>query len=200
MLAIDTTHEEVISDFPLVKDWLDLLISNFSPSYDLSKAKFYYSYGTFVPKSQNTPEAFESQFSKTLGMLYEDRLSYELSKVRISVSIKMGNLYFSNRVPVGRIPSKVREVVSELIKIKMMMESDMYQTSVEVYKSIPELSPDTRVFGLKNDEIMDLTDEYKEVHKPQYNIDDILDKIYQDGIDSLTPEERDFLNEKSKDF
>lgn len=199
MLAIDTTHEEVISDFPLVKDWLDILVNNFAPSYDLSKAKFYYSYGSFVPKSQNTPEAFESQFSKSLEMLYEDRLSYELSKIRVSVSIKMGNLYFSNRVPVGTIPSKIHDVVSELVKVKMMMESDMYQTSIDVYNSIPELSPETRVFGLNNNEFVDVTKEYKD-NKPQYNIDDILDKIYQSGIDSLTKEERDFLNEKSKDF
>lgn len=65
---------------------------------------------------------------------------------------------------------------------------------VNFMESMPSVQPGDMTFS-KNDEYIPYDDEFDEVEdKVCENIDDVLDKINQYGIDSLTDEERDILN------
>ena len=81
-------------------------------------------------------------------------------------------------------------MVRELTKVKMMVESKMHE-NLEVLKSIPEI--DTKMINI---------DIFKNIAhseiKTEYNLDDILDKINEKGIDSLSDDEKKFLDDSSK--
>jgi hypothetical protein len=46
---------------------------------------------------------------------------------------------------------------------------------------------------------LDIIDGYVEQTEEHFDMDEILDKISISGIESLTPEEKEFLDKKSKD-
>ena len=156
---------------------------------DKSKIKAYYSYGFFVNKSKNTPDELSKSYAEASELLYEDRLVLEKSKLRINLTLKIGNLALTNRLPKEFIPNNINDLVNEIVKVKMTIENQIFYNK-EVAESIPELT------GLVSFEI--INDTYL-VNKPQLDMDEILDKISISGFDSLTDEEKDFLDKKSKD-
>ena len=127
-------------------------------------------------------------------MLYDERLVYELSKVRVNVGMKMGQFFISDRMNKEFVPSLIREIVNEITKVKMLVESE-YHENQEVKDSIPELDSDIVSFDIIKDVV---SGDYSDVQN--FDIDSILDKISQKGMDSLSEEEKEFLNKKSKDI
>jgi hypothetical protein len=158
---------------------------------DKSKIKAYYSYGFFVNKSKNTLEELSKSYEQASELLYEDRLVLEKSKLRINLTLKIGNLALTNRLPKEFIPKNINDLVNEIVKVKMTIENQINYNK-DVAESIPELS------GLIAFEI--ITDTYLNTNTaPQLDMDEILDKISISGFNSLTDEEKDFLDKKSKD-
>ena len=125
-------------------------------------------------------------------MLFDERLNFELSKVRVNLTMKIGHFVISDRLPKGVIPHSVVKIVTEVTKVKMMIESDYYQNE-EVKNSIPEIDKTFVDIEIVKDVV---TNDYKE--DKNFDIDSILDKISQKGLDSLSNEEKDFLDNKSK--
>ena len=114
------------------------------------------------------------------------------NKVRVNLTMKIGHFVISDRLPKGIVPESISRIVTEVTKVKMMIESDHYQNE-EVKKSIPEIDRTFVDIDIVRDVV---TNDYKE--DKNFDIDSILDKISQKGLDSLSNEEKDFLDNKSK--
>jgi hypothetical protein len=194
MFTINVEKDELVNQFPEVKKWVKKIQKmSFSKKGEVndSEIEFYCSYGYFVPKSFNGdkyPEIAEA----TSKMLFDERLNFELSKVRVNLTMKIGHFVISDRLPKGVIPHSVVKIVTEVTKVKMMIESDYYQNE-EVKNSIPEIDKTFVDIEIVKDVV---TNDYKE--DKNFDIDSILDKISQKGLDSLSNEEKDFLDNKSK--
>jgi hypothetical protein len=143
-----------------------------------------------VPKGHNTPEKFSEAFEENSKLEYESRLKVELSKIRVNIGMKHDKFFISDRLPKGVLPKVVKNIVAELTKVKMMVESEMHD-NLNVKRSIPQVDKNIvsiEIFrDIANSEI-----------KRDFNLDDILDKINESGVDSLSDDEKDFLDKSSK--
>ena len=191
MFIIPINREEV-SDFPRIKKWIKNLhkLSFTEEEIQKDKIEFLCQFGFFVPKGNNSVEKLMESFEVTSKMLFEERLKFELSKVRVDIAIKYEKFFMTDRLPKDVIPEPVYKLVKELTKVKMMVESKMHD-NIDVLKSIPEI--DTSMINI---------DIFKNIAhseiKTEYNLDDILDKINEKGIDSLSDDEKKFLDDSSK--
>ena len=181
MFLIEANLEEVINDYPIVSDWIDsakkFIIKN--ELFDNSKIRVVYLYGFFVNKNSNVDIS---------EMTFDERLTFELSKVRVDVSLYFGKFAMKNRLPNDIIPSVILNLVTELTKVKMILEEN---DDVNIYNSIPPLNELTSI------EVINFSYEEEE---EDLDMDDILDKISKNGMDSLTKKEKEFLHNKSKDI
>jgi len=197
MFTIPVEKEEVLSDYPNVeKDWIEMSNSKFlNNELDEEKMSFFYSYGFFLPKINDIEKKidfYENMYENTQKMIFDERLDFELSKVRVNLTMLVGkNFVLSNRMPKNIIPEIVRKIVTEVTKVKMLVEYEIHNND-DVKKSIPEI--DTSIISFEI-----IRDVVKDENKLNLDIDDILDKISQEGLDSLSNEEREFLDKKSKD-
>ena len=132
-----------------------------------------------------------------MTMLYPERLELELSKVRVNISIKLDNFIITDRLPKGTIPQKVKDIVAEVTKVKMMVESE-FSYNKTVLESIPALDKtivDIEIVKGPEDLPIEFVSEVQ-----TFTIDSILDKISKKGYESLSKEEKEFLDNKSKNM
>lgn len=195
MFIIDTNREDVLKDFPFIQEWIDTAQKTFiKKEIDESKIEFYYSYGFFVPKVDNKQELYTDMYEKSSKMVFDDRLTFELSKVRVNITMKIGNFILSNRLDKGSIPTIIDTIVKEITKVKMTIEGEFHENK-DVIDSIPEIDSEI----IKFESVKEIVSkDYKDT--PDFNIDLILDKIHQKGLDALSDEEKEFLDKKSKDL
>ena len=199
MFVIDAKRKEVAKEFPIVKDWIKKIkkIKITKTEFDKNDIEFYYSYGFFVPKSKNKEEEYLKSLDLSMAMLYPERLELELSKVRVNISMKLENFIITDRLPKGTIPQKVKDIVAEVTKVKMMVESEFSYNKI-VLESIPALDKtvvDIEIVKGPQDLPIEFVSEAQ-----TFTIDSILDKISKKGYESLSKEEKDFLDNKSKNM
>ena len=177
---------------PKVKDWIENfnLMSFSDKKITEDDVDFYCSFGYFVPKTYNN-EKFEEISELTSNMLFDERLNFEFSKIRINLTAKIGNFLISDRLPKGSIIDSVMKVVTELTKVKMTIESE-FTNNQDIKNSIPEIDKSIVDFEIIKDVV-------KKDYEVNFNVDDILDKISNKGIDSLSEDEKKFLDSKSKE-
>lgn len=194
MFTIQVEKEEVIKDYPeIFKNWMSFLEKS-GKEIKEDKLDFFYSYGFFIPKVDDKSKFYEDVFNKCSNMCYDERTEYELSKVRVNMGMKMGNFLISDRMEKGFIPPVIEEIIDEITKFKMLVEAE-YHENQEVKDSIPELDSDIVSFEIVKDVV---SGDYSE--SQNFDIDSILDKISNKGMDALSDEEKEFLNKKSKDL
>jgi hypothetical protein len=193
MYNIIIEKSEALS-IPKVKQWIENfnLISFSEKEITEDDVQVFCSFGYFVPKSHNG-DKFEEISEMSSKMLFQDRLNFEISKVRVSLTVKIGNFTITDRLPKGIIFESVKKVVAELTKVKMTVESEYYNIP-EVKESIPEFDKSIIDFEIVKDVVKN---DYN--HQINFDVDDILDKISKQGIDSLSEEEKQFLDSKSKE-
>lgn len=193
MYNIIIEKSEALS-IPKVKQWIENfnLISFSEKEITEDDVQVFCSFGYFVPKSHNG-DKFEEISEMSSKMLFQDRLNFEMSKVRVSLTVKVGNFTITDRLPKGIIFESVKKVVAELTKVKMTVESEYYNIQ-EVKESIPEFDKSIIDFEIVKDVVKN---DYN--HQINFDVDDILDKISKQGIDSLSEEEKQFLDSKSKE-
>jgi len=76
----------------------------------------------------------------------------------------------------------------------MTIEGEFHENK-DVIDSIPEIDSEI----IKFESVKEIVSkDYKDT--PDFNIDLILDKIHQKGLDALSDEEKEFLDKKSKDL
>ena len=199
MFVIDVERKEITKEFPIVKDWLKKMkkIKLNEGEFDKDVVEFYYSYGFFVPKSKNNDEEYLKSMESNLKMLYPERFEYELSKVRVNLSMKLDNFIITDRLPKGSVPTKIKEIIAEVTKVKMMVESE-FSYNKDVLNSIPALDKTiVDIEIVKNGESTLLT---TGSNINDFNIDTILDKISKKGYEALSKEEKEFLDNKSKNM
>ena len=199
MFVIDVERKEVTKEFPIIKDWLKKMkkIKLNEGEFDKDKVEFYYSYGFFVAKSKNNDEEYLKSLDSNLKMLYPQRLELELSKVRVNISMKLDNFIITDRLPKESVPSKIQDIVAEVTKVKMMVESEFSYNKI-VLESIPALDKtvvDIEIVKGPQDLPIEFVSEAQ-----TFTIDSILDKISKKGYESLSKEEKDFLDNKSKNM
>ena len=199
MFVIDAKRKEVAKEFPIVKDWIKKIkkMKITKTEFDKNDIEFYYSYGFFVPKSKNKEDEYLKSLDLTMTMLYPERLELELSKVRVNISMKLENFIITDRLPKGTIPQKVKDIVAEVTKVKMMVESEFSYNKI-VLESIPALDKtvvDIEIVKGPEDLPIEFVSEAQ-----TFTIDSILDKISKKGYESLSKEEKDFLDNKSKNM
>lgn len=206
MFVIDVERKEIAKEFPIVKEWMKKMkkIKLNEGKFEKDKVEFYYSYGFFVPKNKNNDDEYLKSLESTLTMLYPERLIFELSKVRVNLSMKLDNFILTDRLPKGSIPTRIKNIVAEVTKVKMMVESE-FSHNKEVLESIPAL--DKTVVDIeivKNGESTLLTTgtttSSENSITNDFTIDTILDKISKKGYESLSKEEKEFLDNKSKNM
>ena len=199
MFVIDAKRKEVAKEFPIVKDWIKKIkkMKITKTEFDKNDIEFYYSYGFFVPKSKNKEDEYLKSLDLSMAMLYPERLELELSKVRVNISMKLDNFIITDRLPKGTIPQKVKDIVAEVTKVKMMVESEFSYNKI-VLESIPALDKtvvDIEIVKGPQDLPIEFVSEAQ-----TFTIDSILDKISKKGYESLSKEEKDFLDNKSKNM
>jgi aconitase B len=189
MYIIDTEIEKVCEEFSQVEKWIKTIHKKvLKTEVDNSKIQTYYSYGFFVTKPKEGEVVLTND--DIFKLKFKKRLKFELSKVRVDVTIKIGNFTMTNRLEKGTIPEDIKNIVTEITKVRMMVEGEYHQNK-KVIQSIPEV--DSKIVQyriIRGDEDVDM--------EPMFDIDLILDKISKDGIQSLSPEEKDFLDKSSK--
>jgi hypothetical protein len=188
MYIINTNLEEVISEFQFVESWIDTLCQDIlHKEREKCKITMFYNYGYFVPKGKGTN-------SEQFDMFFEDRLKYELSKVRVNVTIKINELMITNRLKKGMVPDVIKSMVTEITKYKMSIECEFHQNE-NIKNSIPEFDESIISIEVIKQEIGS-----DKIEEDYFDLDDILDKIAKSGIDSLTDGEKSFLDKKSKEM
>jgi len=193
MMTIEVGYDEVQKNFPKIKKWVKKVksLSLRKDDIDETKLKFYYSYGSFVNKKYN--EDYQESLGKMFQMEYNERLDHELSKVRVSLTLRMGYLTISDRFQKGFIPDVVYKTVAEITKVRMLLEYE-YHGYDYIKNTIPEVDNSIVSVEIIKDNIQK---DFKE--DISLNIDEILDKINRNGISSLSEDEKDFLDKKSKE-
>lgn len=191
MNLITTDYQEVINEVPNIKDWIKSVSNDIlKKEIDDSKIKTFYQFGYFLPKVENKEEFYQKKYQEYMEMLFDDRLDEELSKVRVSVTLKIGNFIMSNRLGKGVIPKMIRDIVTEVTNYKMFYEYQLHG-NIDVLNSIPEFDEIATLEIVKNE---------LEPTIDNYDIDDILDKISESGMESLTDGEKEFLKNHSKNL
>lgn len=195
MFAIEITRKEAAKSHPVVKKWMKAAKKSNLRGAEADKESFgfFYTCGFFVPKSKNTEESLRDAAVRSYSMLYEERLEEELKKVRVGLTMKSGDFAVTDMLSKGEIPERIRKVVAEIVKAKMLAEFEYHQNE-QVRSSIPEI--DSAVASVKVDRAAysAAADEEEE----RMEVDDILEKISRSGYESLTQEEKEFLDKKSR--
>ena len=191
MFIIESKLEDILDEFPIVQDWINIIKNDIvkNPTFNDKKIDAYYTYGFFVPTTQSKYEEYVDQTSLSIDMLFSERIDFEMSKVRSNINIKIGNCMFTNRLPY--IPKVISDIVCEITKVKMTIETRITK-NLKVQESIPPIS-DKISFEVIGDNIE------SGLYEEELDIDQILDKISRSGLQSLTKREMDFLNKKSKE-
>lgn len=188
MNTFPATLDQVLLVFPGLEQWLQT-VGEFKKDLDRNKIEFFYTFGFFVTKTNNKEELYTKMYQASPDLKYPARLKYELSKVRVNLTLRAGNFILQDRMPKGIIPPIIADVVAEITKIKMILETEE-QPNTEISQSIPELNRDLVSF--------DNLREYVKDSAEDLDLDSILDKISSKGLGSLSDLEKEFLDNKSK--
>lgn len=195
MYIIDAKVEEVYQEFPFIYDWILMICDKIieKPVNDC-KINMFYHYGFFNPKVTDKEEFFINQYERCIKMKFDERLSYELSRTRVNVTVKIDNFMMTNRLHKGDVPTIVENVVSEITKYRMMVESEFHKDQ-EIKDSIPPI--DNTIVSI--DLVKSLISGGEETES-EFDLDDVLEKISKNGIESLSDKEKEFLDRKSKEM
>ena len=188
MYLINTNLEEVSKEFDFVNSWIETVCQNIlHKEKDSCKITIFYDYGYFVPKGKGADP-------KQYDMLFDDRINYEMSKVRVNITIKIDDFMMSNRLKKGLIPDVIKSMVTEITKYKMQIECDFHENK-EVRDSIPAYDESILSVEIIKNEI-----DTEKIEEDYFDLDEILDSISKNGVDSLTEKEKQFLDKKSKEM
>ena len=182
---------EALQEIEPLKEWVETIETVFlKKEMDFDKVKVSYHWGFFHQKvdDEDKGEFYNKLYTSYEYMDYEDRLQEELSKVRTNIVIEYKKFILSNRLE--ETPEDIKIIVGELTKIKMLNEGKEHGNQ-DTINSIPEV--DQTIIGYE-----EITfDVEEEVSSPK-DIDEILDKILESGIESLSDEEREYLKSQGK--
>ncbi len=189
MVQFQITSEKAKEWFPETYNiFLEELRSSKSRYNDVSEDKMHWFISwAFLVKKAITEEEKEAQkvsYMNKMNLVYDDRIQLELPRIKCSITIKANNYYRTDRVFETEVPPYINDMAKEIVKITMVQEQNYFNNPI-VMDSLKEF------YNLyQPDEVGDNND--------NLSIDDILDKISESGIQSLSPNELRFLEKMSK--
>jgi hypothetical protein len=194
MFSIKVDRKQAELDYsPQIQKWFDLMTNHLGKEIKESKLEFYYSIGFFLPKSDNKEKQFLENLEKIESLPYNDRLEWEISKLRINLTLSMGNFSITDRMPKKYIPQPIFDLIKELTKVKMLLECELTGDYTQ-----KDSIPDFDNTYISNDEFKKQLKQLLGKEDEQMDLDSILDKISNLGMDSLTKEEVNYLKGFSK--
>jgi hypothetical protein len=194
-MYIQTTQETVEKFCPQKKeDFLKILRNSTSESKTISDDKIFWLWGFTTVKTKEIKEIEEDR-KNFLSMYFEERLEHEFKKIRLSLAMKAGHFNLIDRVSVSELPDEVKEVVYKKLIVIMNAEQEIIKDK-EVMESIPKPKV-KKPTKLELDEESEVVKPQKPIKKVELNLDKILEKINDSGMESLSEEERIFLRENS---
>lgn len=103
--------------------------------YDESKYRCYYHIGFYLKSEQKNDEYYKNIYN----MKWEDRMKEEYSKVRITVTLKVGNFVISDQT--NYITDNIKSFLNEAISRKMYVEQNYYSNNpnYDILNSIPNI-------------------------------------------------------------
>jgi hypothetical protein len=220
MISIKTNYEQVLKDYPqIVEEFLTNLKESHSVSknIELEKIKWFYTWGKYnkKPKTEEERTLNNINLQNRMGMTYDQRLPLEFEKVKVNVTMEAGQFVRGDRV--GK-DSPLSELImmyeTELLKIQMLNEQKEFNDA-HILNSIPEpnkeileqlVPPEVRAMQEKMREAMEngrqeggQPNATRRNSVPNFEVDDLLDKISDEGYEALTEDEKTFLKNKSND-
>jgi len=214
MNTIKVTAEDVQNDYQSVYDDFisDLRDSNsLSRNIDEEKINWFYSWGSFVKKAKTHEDRVlrDLKNQESLEMEFEDRLEFELSKTRVTITMEAGKYTRGDRVRKRfDVSEKVIQMVGEQTKLRMLLEQKELDNQ-DIIDTVPAINTDIfpleqlqAVLGEDHPHAQDENSEGVSVERGQnnqfeeeeLNVDSILEKVFSDGVESLTEREKEFLD------
>lgn len=207
MITIKTTYEQVSTDYPeVVQEFLDNLRNSTSKSkdMDIKKIKWFYSWGTFNKKAKSDTDKIlrGEDYKKRLAMTYDERWENESEKIKVEITMEAGAFVRGDRCKESELPTFITRYAKELLKGQMTAEQEAMEVKNQnVIDSIGEIDRSIieEIFPPKLTEMMNQMQSQFGDNKAQrkreitYDVDDILDKISDSGFESLSDEEKKFL-------
>ncbi len=192
MITFKLKQDQAKDWFPeTYQNFIDELRNSKSLSKDILEEKLEWdlTWGFFVKKAITEEEKLEQKdnYIRKMDLIYDDRVKLEMPRIRCSLNLKAGYYYKMDRVVETSTPDFVLDMAREVVKY-MMIQEQQYVGNPEVLESIREFYESL----MKNIGLDDQLDGYN------LNMDDILDKINDKGMSSLSPRELEYLEKMSK--
>jgi len=203
MIEIELTNEKM-------KEWFPKTYNAFLEDFNNSNRKFVnkpeeeiewmVSYAFYIPKAKSDEEAIQNQinYENKLKLTYDERCKADLPKLKIDCHMYAGYYSRSDRASDKEIPQYIIDLFYEVMKVTMLQEQ-MYVNDPVVLKSLEGfqhlLDEMLEDMGIE----MEGVDEFANKHKEEpLDMDEILDKISANGVQSLTAKELKFLDKMSR--
>lgn len=186
MKEIIVSIDQFKMDYPKVYEQMIKELIFAKNSFKLEELNFYYCW-TILPIHEDDKELIEAEYNKQ-NLTFEDRLEHESSKLGVEIYINYDNYIRGYVTEDEEIPEIILEDLARFIISTMRYEQNFYLDK-KVIDSIPN---DIQTY-IEIDTL--LAPKLLESNLEEYdNLDDILDKINKYGIDSLTDNERNILD------
>ena len=173
------------------KMFIDDLRNSKSKSANKPEEKIHWmlSWGFFGKKSKDD-EAYLQKLKDKTTLTFTERLNADLPKIKITVFMKAGEHYLRVDRAIDPTPQFIIDFTTDVLKIQMLKEQEEVNN--------PEVRESLREFEYLLDELQEVDGEGKPVAKKALRMDDVLDKIGEFGIGSLTIKEKEFLDKMSR--
>ena len=147
------------------------------------------SWGFYGKKSKDEESYIQKLRDKT-SLVFQERLALDLPKIKITVSMKAGEHYVRVDRAIDPTPQFIIDFTTDVLKITMLKEQEEINN--------PEVRESLREFEHLLDELQEVDGNGKKIEKKPLHMDDVLDKIGEFGIGSLTIKEKEFLDQMSR--
>lgn len=193
MLIFKQNVEDVQKNFPkTVEDFMnDLKNSNSgSKDYPVDKTKWVISWAFMIKKANTDEEKVlrDIAYNAKLKLVYSERLKVEIPRIKIDISFKAGKYFRGDRT--AETPEFITKMAEEIVKAMMIAEQKELNDPI-VIESIQEFIDEFEKRAAESNPEGGVEEE-------DLDLDNILDKINNSGMTSLTASELSFLEAKSK--
>lgn len=201
-MKVSMEKKEIYTDLPYIKKWVKSIKSIVGKeNFKKNNIEYFYACSFNVPTDPEELSLYLKDAEYATTLIYNERVEFEISKLVINVYVKYNSLIISDKILSIKIPPKVKNVVEEIVKVKMMVEYEIHGID-EIKETIPPLDTSKVDMSHIHREIQAFKNQIDEEEgieneNENYDTDAILDKISKYGINSISKKELDFLNKQS---
>jgi hypothetical protein len=184
MVIVKVGKKEMFEFFPIAKKWIKKISKMMPGEFRKKDIEYFF---TFTWPSEAATSGY------LLNLTFEERIVTEIEMLSINAMIKYGDFSVSDSISSGITPESIRKVAEEMTKVKMMVECQITGNE-EIRKTIPDLDSNRVDTEAIRKSIGKISEEESEI----LDLDTILDKIIENGIESLSEREMEFLKRQGR--